>query len=99
MKEYKLSSSFKKKISKLKGQELFNLNNKINEICSSSDINHYKNLKYSLKQFKRVHVNNSYVILFVDKDNTIYFVDYAHHDKIYVYNKRILNKLQEMIFD
>lgn len=81
--EFEFSKEFDKKISKLKGKEAKNLFNKIEEILNCEDINHYKNLKHSLKSYKRVHVNTSFVILFQDQRGLIFFVDYQHHDKIY----------------
>ncbi|PLW80285.1 addiction module toxin RelE [Candidatus Woesearchaeota archaeon] len=92
----KTSPDFEKKVSKLRGQELKNLMNKIDEIICSEDINHYKNLKYKLKRFKRAHVNNSYVILFFGDDGTIHFVDYEHHDIIYKLSKRQLEKYEKL---
>lgn len=84
MREVKFSKEFEKKLNKLKGQEFQNVINKIDEISNYSDLNHYKNLKYDLKKFKRVHVNTSYVIIFYDELNKIiYFHNYAHHDEIY----------------
>ena len=84
MKEAEFSPKFLKKVDKLKGQEFKNVQNKINEILLISNIDHYKNLKYNLSKFKRVHVNTSYVIIFYDKLNDrIFFEDYAHHDEIY----------------
>ena len=66
----KFSKQFAKSISKLKGQEAKNLVKKIIEILSSKNINHYKNLRNDLKDFKRVHINSSFVILFkLDKKN------------------------------
>jgi len=82
--EYRLGKKFEKKVKKLKGQELKNVISKIDDIINTKDLNHYKNLKYDLKKYKRVHVNTSFVIIFYDeKDKIIYFVDYAHHDKVY----------------
>lgn len=81
------SKHFEKQVSKLKGQELENLLKKIDEICSYSDLNHYKNLRKPLQQFKRVHVNNSYVILFQGRDNIVYFYRYYHHDRVYKLSK------------
>ncbi|MCA9486171.1 addiction module toxin RelE [Candidatus Woesearchaeota archaeon] len=83
MRNRKYSSLFKKALNKLKGKELQNLLKKRDEVMNNSDLNHYKNLKYDLKQYKRVHVNDSYVILFFGDDGTVYFVDYEHHDKVY----------------
>jgi len=63
------------------------INKKIKEIinCDKVSINHYKNLKYDLKEFKRVHIDNNFVLTFkVDiLNNFILFVDFDHHDKIY----------------
>ncbi|MFT4244828.1 MAG: type II toxin-antitoxin system RelE family toxin [Candidatus Woesearchaeota archaeon] len=84
MRDFQFEAKFEKKILKLKGKEAFNVFTKIIEILKSEDLNRYKNLKYSLKRYKRVHVNTSYVILFYDDTiNTIFFEDYEHHDKIY----------------
>ncbi|MCB9370726.1 addiction module toxin RelE [Candidatus Woesearchaeota archaeon] len=83
---------------KLKGQELRNLISKIDEIISSENIDHYKNLKYDLSKFRRVHVNSSYVILFFDEKEKIYFVDYAHHDVIYKPSKKTLEKYEKVKF-
>lgn len=47
--------------------------------------NHFKNLNYPLNEYKRIHVNTSYVILFkVDTNKKIVeFYRYDHHDNIY----------------
>ena len=37
---------------------------KIEEILTCTDVNHYKNLKHPLQEFKRVHVRGSFVLLF-----------------------------------
>lgn len=96
--EFRDSHIFKKKISKLKGQELINTLNKVDEILNSKDINNYKNLRYKLKKYKRVHVNDSYVILFFGEDNIIYFVDYEHHDIVYKHTKKVLKKYKNLRF-
>lgn len=83
MRERKYSSLFKKQIKDLKGQEAENFLNIRDKILSSTNLNHYKNLKNNLKKYKRVHVNNSYIILFFGDDNIVYFVDYEHHDRVY----------------
>lgn len=58
---------------------------KINEIINCSDIEHYKNLKYPMQQFKRVYIDNSFVLVFkYDKtNNKVLFYDLEHHDRIY----------------
>ena len=63
------------------------INKKIKEIvnCDNISIQHYKNLRHDLKEFKRVHIDSSFVLVFkVDLYNSfILFVDFDHHDKIY----------------
>ena len=58
---------------------------KIHEICSSSDVNHYKNLSRGMKQFKRVQIDSHFVLVFHVKENKklISFEDLQHHDFIY----------------
>lgn len=63
------------------------INKKIKQIinCDPVSIQHYKNLRYDLKDFKRVHIDTSFVLVFkVDiQNNFILFVDFDHHDIIY----------------
>lgn len=63
------------------------INKKIKEIinCDDVSINHYKNLRYDLKEFKRVHIDKNFVLIFkVDlTNNFILFVDFDHHDRVY----------------
>jgi len=58
---------------------------KINEIINNSDIEHYKNLKFPMNKFKRVHIDKSFVLVFkYDKSNNmVNFYDLDHHDNIY----------------
>jgi YafQ family addiction module toxin component len=59
---------------------------KIEEIVNSDDIEHYKNLRYDLKEFKRVHIGHFVLIFSFDKsEDLISFEDYDHHDVIYRY--------------
>lgn len=97
MKQYKTSIIFEKKVHKLKGTDLANVVKKVDNICSK-DINHFKNLRYDLKQYKRVHVNDSFVILFFDEKNVVHFVDYAHHDVVYKPSKKLLQKYKNLHF-
>ena len=99
MRKSKYSHLFRKQLKKVKGKELQNVLKKKDEILSSDDLDHYKNLIQDLKKYKRVHVNNSYVILFFGNDNTVYFVDYEHHDKIYKHSKKHLKKYRNINFE
>ncbi len=57
---------------------------KINEIINSSDVEHYKNLRYNMKDSKRVQIGAFVLVFQFDKtDNEIKFDDFDHHDKIY----------------
>lgn len=65
---------------------------KIDEIVNFESLEHYKNLRAPLNNFKRVHVGKSFVLVFkYDKTNDkIIFYDFEHHDNIY--KKRNLKK-------
>ena len=57
---------------------------KINEVINSSNVEHYKNLRYDLSDYKRVHVGHfGLVFKFNKAENLIEFSDYDHHDVIY----------------
>ena len=57
---------------------------KIEDILQSDSLDRFKNLRYSLKDSKRVHIGH-FVIVFQynKKTNTIKFDDFEHHDKVY----------------
>jgi len=85
MNEYEISDHLKKILKKLqkKDNKLYlSILNKIEEIITSDDIAHYKNLRYNLKDSKRVHLGH-FVLVFKIKDNKISFDDFDHHDNIY----------------
>ena len=85
--QYKKSKNFDRILAKLqkKDKQLYeNLLNKMNEVLNSSDIEHYKNLRYDMKEFKRVQVGHFVLVFKYDKQNDmIYFADFDHHNKIY----------------
>ncbi len=83
-----LSKDLKKLFDKGKDKELISATaKKIKSICQESvdSINHYKNLRHDLSNFKRVHILKSFVLLFeVDFDKKIiYFAKLEHHDIAY----------------
>lgn len=98
MRKARYSQLFRKQIRKIKGKELRNILKKRDEILTSLNLDHYKNLTRDLKKYKRVHVNNSYIILFFGDDGTVYFVDYAHHDVVYKHSKKDLKKYKDLNF-
>jgi len=63
------------------------LNKKIKEIaaCDEVAIDHYKNLRHELNEYKRAHIDKSFVLIFkvFKKENHILFERLDHHDKIY----------------
>ena len=81
---YELNPELEKKLIKLarKDPVAYDIVMKKIEEIIDSDINHYKNLRYDLKECKRVHIG-SFVLIFSAKDDIVYFLDYEHHDKIY----------------
>lgn len=57
---------------------------KIEEIITCEDIEHYKNLRYDMKDRKRVHLGHFVLVFkFVKESDTISFLDFGHHDEIY----------------
>lgn len=58
---------------------------KIEEVVNRKDTNHYKNLSYDMKDFKRVHIDSHFVLIFKvdEKNEMIKFEDFQHHDTIY----------------
>jgi len=88
MREYEIKPNLQnilKKLSKKDKVAYEAILDKIEEIMKSEDIEHYKNLKYDMKNLKEVHVMKSFVLVFsYDKsNNSVSFLDYDHHDKIF----------------
>lgn len=58
---------------------------KIEEVINSSDIEHYKNLRHNMSDRKRVQVGHFVLVFkFIKQENRIIFVDFDHHDNIYL---------------
>ena len=57
---------------------------KIEEIINAFDVEHYKNLRYDLKDLKRAHIGHFVLVFSFNKlNNVVSFVDFDHHDNIY----------------
>ena len=57
---------------------------KIDEVVNSSNVEHYKNLRYNMKDSKRVHMGHFVLVFSYDPSKDfISFEDYDHHDNIY----------------
>ncbi len=84
---FDVSDKLKETLNKLskKDRKLYEqIINKIDEIIKCNNINRYKNLKYDMKDSKRVHIGHFVLIFQFDKkNNKINFDDFDHHDKIY----------------
>ncbi|HNV01485.1 MAG TPA: addiction module toxin RelE [archaeon] len=79
--------SLLKKMYKKNKQTYEAIMNKIDEIASrdNTTIDFYKNLQNELKEYKRVHIMKSFVLLFkvYKEKNFILFDKFSHHDEIY----------------
>ena len=84
---YRTSKNLDRILEKLFKKDKFTsgqIMNKIKEIINSSDVEHYKNLRYNLKDKKRVHIGHFVLVFKFNKtENLIEFDDFDHHDNIY----------------
>ncbi len=86
MHEFDISDKLKRILKKLSKKDKVKCDiiyQKINEIIKSEDIDHYKNLRYNMKDYKRVHIDSSFVLIFRKEGNKVFFEDFDHHDNIY----------------
>jgi YafQ family addiction module toxin component len=88
MREFEIEVNLRKILSKLFKKEKRRydlLMNKIEEILTCENVEHYKNLRRPLHRFKRVHINSNFVLAFkyVKNQDLVIFYDFDHHDKIY----------------
>ena len=88
MYRYKIQPSLQRILEKLYKKDNFTrerILKKIQEIISSENVEHYKNLKKPLQHLKRVHIKEKVLVFKFDKtNNLISFEDFDHHDKIYL---------------
>lgn len=57
---------------------------KINEILTCDDVEAYKNLRYGMKDRKRVHIGSFVLVFSYDKEHDfVTLLYYDHHDNIY----------------
>ncbi len=80
------SDEITKKLAKLKKKDLahyFIVRKKMDQILANPE-HRYKELHYSLKGFRRVHVGHFVLVFAIDNvKKVVSFEDYDHHDKIY----------------
>ena len=87
MYKFDVSENLEKILNKLskKDKDIYNqILKKIDEVINSKDVDHYKNLRYNMKDSKRVHIGY-FVLIFQYKkeEDIILFDDFDHHDNIY----------------
>jgi YafQ family addiction module toxin component len=88
MRKYSTEERFKKKMKILfkKDKKRYSiLLQKMGEILSCDDVDHYKNLRAPLQHLKRIHIDSHFVLVFRydTKTDTVFFYDLDHHDRIY----------------
>ena len=88
MHNFKVSEELQELMKKLskKDKSLYEqLLKKIDEIVNCYDVEHYKNLKYNMKDSKRVHIGHFALVFNLNKrNNLISFEDFNHYDNIYL---------------
>ena len=87
MRSYEIIPSLIKLLTKLskKDKQLYEqVMKKIDEVRCTANVEHYKNLRYDMKDSKRVHIGH-FVLVFEYKkrEDKIVFKDFDHHDNIY----------------
>ena len=87
MYNFNVSENLEKILNKLSNKDKNTYNQilkKIDEVIQSEDVEHYKNLRYNMKDSKRVHIGHFILIFqYIKKENLILFDDFEHHDNIY----------------
>ena len=88
MRKFEISIKLKRILKKLVKKDRLRYEatlKKIDEICSSQDVEHYKNLSHDMKEFKRTHILSHFVLIFKfdKKTDKIKFEDLQHHNDIY----------------
>ena len=88
MREFEIKPELYKKLIKLSKKDKTSYEavmKKIDEVVNSPTVDHYKNLRYNMKDSKRVQVGHFVLIFSYDVSrNFVSFEDYDHHDKVYV---------------
>ena len=87
MREFEIKPELYKKLVKLskKDKNAYEaVMKKIDEVIASYDVEHYKNLRYNMKDSKRVHLGHFVLVFSYDKSKDfVSFEDYDHHDNVY----------------
>ena len=85
--EFEIKPELEKKLVKLfkKDRKTYEkVIKKIEEVISSGNVEHYKNLRYNMRDSKRVQVGHFVLVFSYNKSNDfVSFEDFDHHDNIY----------------
>ena len=72
------------RLSHLSKRNLTSYQKKIEEVINTEEIEHYKNLRYDMKDKKRAHIGHFVLVFrFIKLENKIIFDDFDHHDNVY----------------
>ncbi|OIO63757.1 addiction module toxin RelE [Candidatus Woesearchaeota archaeon CG_4_10_14_0_2_um_filter_33_10] len=88
MRKFSVEEKLRKLMGKLskKDPSMFDdLLEKIDEIITCKNIDHYKNLRKPLQHLKRVHIKDPFILTFryIESEDKVIFYDFDHHDRIY----------------
>ena len=79
-----LSATYKRALKKLKGHNislLKSLEVGVAKILREPELG--KPLRYTLRNYRRIHIAGSFVLLYEIRTLEVYLVDFDHHDRIY----------------
>jgi mRNA-degrading endonuclease RelE of RelBE toxin-antitoxin system len=85
---YDISDILRKKLDKLAKKDVVLARiffKKVKEISSRDEksVLAYKNLRSPMHDYKRVHLTDNYILLFIVRKSHIVFVDIKHRDTVY----------------
>ncbi len=85
---FDVSDILRKKLEKIGKKDKVlaqNFYRKLKEIIDRDEksINMYKNLKSPMNDYKRIHLTDNYILLFVVENKHIIFIDIKHWDDVY----------------
>lgn len=88
MRKFLVEEKLRKTMGKLsrKDSSMFDdLLEKIDEIITCKNIDHYKNLRKPLQHLKRVHIKGPFILTFryIESEDKVIFYDFDHHNRIY----------------
>jgi YafQ family addiction module toxin component len=88
VRSYYFEEKLKKKLSILSRKDpkrYLILMKKVEEIITCNNVDRYKSLRKPLQNFKRVHIDAHFVLVFKYEKNkdVVFFYDFDHHDNIY----------------